>query len=92
MDRVAFMDIYKPMYEREKQRAMTPQNLTAQIDAVAASLPDKGQHLLTDREQDRSFQRNEITDLTQLQTLTLRIGESNFDIPLDELADETIKP
>lgn len=53
MDRVAFMDIYKPMYEREKQRAMTPQNLTAQIDAVAASLPDKGQHLLTDREQDR---------------------------------------
>lgn len=53
MDRVAFMDIYKPMYEREKQRAMTPQNLTAQIDAVAASLPDKGQRLLTDREQDR---------------------------------------
>ena len=53
MDRVAFMDIYKPMYEREKQRAMTPQNLTAQIDAVTASLPDKGQHLLIDREQDR---------------------------------------
>ena len=53
MDRVAFMDIYKPMYEREKQRAMTPQNLTAQIDAVAAALPDKGQHLLADREQDR---------------------------------------
>lgn len=53
MDRVAFMDIYKSMYEREKQRAMTPQNLTAQIDAVAAALPDKGQRLLADREQAR---------------------------------------
>lgn len=53
MDRVAFMDIYKPMYEREKQRAMTPEGLTSQIDAVAAAIPDKGQHLLTDREQAR---------------------------------------
>lgn len=53
MDRVAFMDIYKPMYEREKQRAMTPEGLTSQIDAVAAAIPDKGQHLLADREQAR---------------------------------------
>ena len=27
---------YKPMYEREKQRAMTPEGLTSQIDAVAS--------------------------------------------------------
>ena len=53
MDRVAFMDIYKPMYEREKQRAMTPEGLTSQIDAVASAIPDKGQHLLADREQAR---------------------------------------
>lgn len=53
MDRVAFMDIYKPMYEREKQRAMTPEGLTSQIDAVAAAIPDKGQRLLADREQAR---------------------------------------
>ena len=53
MDRVAFMDIYKPMYEREKQRALTPEGLTSQIDAVAAAIPDKGQRLLADREQAR---------------------------------------
>lgn len=53
MDRVAFMDIYKPMYEREKQRAMTPEGLTSQIDAVAATIPDKGQRLLVDRERAR---------------------------------------
>ena len=53
MDRVAFMDIYKPMYEREKQRAMTPEGIASQIDAVAATIPDKGQHLLVDREQAR---------------------------------------
>ena len=53
MDRVAFMDIYKPMYEREKQRAMTPEGLTSQIDAVASAIPDKGQRLLADREQAR---------------------------------------
>ena len=53
MDRVAFMDIYKPMYEREKQRAMTPEGLTSQIDAVASAIPDKGQRLLADRERAR---------------------------------------
>ncbi len=53
MDRVAFMDIYKPMYEREKQRAMTPEGIASQIDAVASTIPDKGQHLLVDREQAR---------------------------------------
>ena len=39
MDRVAFMQQYTPMYEREKARDMTPGELTTQIDAVAASLP-----------------------------------------------------
>lgn len=53
MDRVAFVQQYGPMYEREKQRAMTPEGITAQIDSVAASLPDKGQRLLETREQDR---------------------------------------
>lgn len=53
MDRVAFMDIYKPMYEREKQRAMTPEGLISQINAVASAIPDKGQRLLADRERAR---------------------------------------
>ena len=53
MDRVAFIQQYGPMYEREKQRAMTPAAITAAIDSTAAVLPDKGRHLLADREQDR---------------------------------------
>lgn len=53
MDRVAFVQQYGPMYEREKQRAMTPEGITAQIDRASAALPDKGQKLLETREQDR---------------------------------------
>ena len=65
MDRVAFMDIYKPMYERLRQRAMTPEGLTLQIDAVASALPDMGQRLLAEREQarrdkDEQYRRLEI--------------------------------
>lgn len=41
MDRVAFMQQYTPMYEREKARSMTPAQLTEKIDNVAGSLPDK---------------------------------------------------
>lgn len=53
MDRVAFVQQYGPMYEREKQWAMTPEGITAQIDRASAALPDKGQKLLETREQDR---------------------------------------
>lgn len=53
MDRVAFMQQYTPMYDREKQRAMTPDGITAQIDNVAATLPEGGQKLIEAREQDR---------------------------------------
>lgn len=63
MDRVAFMQQYTPMYEREKARDMTPGELTTQIDAVAASLPDKGQKKLADRESDRRKAANSITPL-----------------------------
>lgn len=39
----------------------------------------------SDQEQNCSFQLNEITDLAQLQTLTLRIGDGSIDIPLEDL-------
>lgn len=32
LDRVAFMQQYTPMYERERRRAMTPNGITTQID------------------------------------------------------------
>jgi len=53
MDRVAFMQQYEPMYEREKARAMTPEDITAKIDAAAGSLPDQGRYLLEALESDR---------------------------------------
>lgn len=53
MARVAFMQQYTAMYDREKARAMTPAEITATIDAIAGALPDKGQRLLAVREQDR---------------------------------------
>lgn len=64
MDRVAFMQQYTPMYEREKARDMTPADLTAMIDAAAAALPDKGQKLLADREQGRRDKEREYEAIT----------------------------
>ncbi len=42
MDRVAFMDLYKPAYERERQRASCPASLQAGIDGVRAQLSTGG--------------------------------------------------
>jgi hypothetical protein len=53
MDRVAFMQQYTPMYEREKARSMTPDAVNEQIDAAAAVLPDGGRGLLEQLETDR---------------------------------------
>lgn len=53
MDRVAFMQQYEPMYQREKIRAMTPEDITAKIDAAAGALPDQGRYLLASLENDR---------------------------------------
>lgn len=53
MDRVAFMQQYEPMYQREKVRAMTPEDITAKIDAAAGALPDQGRYLLASLENDR---------------------------------------
>lgn len=53
MDRVAFMQQYEPMFQREKVRAMTPEDITAKIDAAAGALPDQGRYLLASLENDR---------------------------------------
>ena len=58
MDRVAFMQQYTPMYEREKQRAMTPAMLTEQIDKAAALSADNSRALLEAREAERRNQRS----------------------------------
>lgn len=63
MDRVAFMQQYTPMYEREKARNMTPEALTAQIDTAAAALPDNGQKLIGERERERRKKEDFYHDL-----------------------------
>lgn len=68
MDRVAFIQQYGPMYEREKQRAMTPTEITDTIDSTAAALPNNGLRLLVAREQDRR-ERDEIYRGDQVQRL-----------------------
>jgi hypothetical protein len=65
MDRVAFMQQYTPMYEREKSRSMTPAQLTEKIDNAAGSLPDKGQHLIGYRESERRRKEQEMEALTR---------------------------
>lgn len=49
LDRAAFLEQYRPMYEREKKRAMMPAGLAASRPA----LPGSGPALLADREADR---------------------------------------
>lgn len=56
MDRVAFIQQYGAMYEREKARGMTPATITAQIDAIAQARPSKSRYLLRAREQGRREQ------------------------------------
>lgn len=63
MDRVAFIQQYTPMYEREKAKSMTPEALTAQIESVAASLPDNGQKLIGEREKERRKKEQQYNDL-----------------------------
>lgn len=46
MAKVTFMSLYEPMYEREKKRAMTPIDITAQIDTAAARISTGAQAML----------------------------------------------
>lgn len=46
MARVAFLGIYEPAYEREKKRAMTPANITLQIDGIASKTTNGGVAML----------------------------------------------
>ena len=86
MDRVAFIQQYTPMYEREKQQAMTPEWVTAAIEKKAKTLPDNGRHLLKEREQDRKkhkemycFTRNNAFSLEGAKnTLALETGKGDI--------------
>lgn len=79
MDRVAFMQQYTPMYDREKQRAMTPTDLTLQIDAAAAAIPDTGRYFLEDREaarRDREAMYGQIFSTQRRNALGAKAGKA----------------
>lgn len=66
MDRVAFMQQYTPMYEREKSNAMTPKAIGEGIGTALAALPDGGQKLIADREAGRRAKDEEYRRLTEM--------------------------
>lgn len=49
MERLAFIQQYTPLYEREKTKAMTPRNINTQINAIQNALPDSTKKLLEER-------------------------------------------
>lgn len=53
MDRIAFLQQYEPMYQREKEKAMTPEPVARQIEATTAKSPEKGQKFLEACEKER---------------------------------------
>lgn len=82
MDRVAFMQQYTPMYEREKSRSMTPAQLTEKIDNAAGSLPDKGQRLIEYRESERRRKEQEMEAITHPAPSDWRARASNKQLEL----------
>lgn len=65
MDRVAFMQQYTPMYEREKSNAMTPKAIGEGIGTALAALPDTSQKLIADREAGRRAKDEEYRQLAE---------------------------
>lgn len=66
MARVAFMDQYKPMYEREKARAMLPNSITKQVDAIANSTSNGSYRLLEMQEASRRETENQYSQFFKL--------------------------
>lgn len=66
MDRVAFMQQYTPMYEREKANAMTPKAIGEGIGTALAALPDSSQKLIADREAGRRAKDEEYRRMIEI--------------------------
>lgn len=73
MDRVAFVQQYTPMYEREKAKAMTPKAIGDGIGTALAALPDGNQKLIADREAGRRAKDEEYKRLTEIRREEMRL-------------------
>lgn len=65
LDRVAFMDIYKPLYERERQRQQVAPNIRKAIDSITANLSGESRKMIEKaraarEEREESFRRLEL--------------------------------
>lgn len=63
MDRVAFMDIYKPLYERERQRMQLAPSIREKIDKTTAALSGEGRRCLESAKQKREEKEQFYRDL-----------------------------
>lgn len=68
LDRVAFMDIYKPLYERERQRQQVAPNIRKAIDSITANLSGESRKMIEKaraarEEREEAFRRLELRAL-----------------------------
>lgn len=81
LDRVAFMDLYKPMYERERQTAMLPEALKSTFDKAALKYGGEAKAMLTGaekrrREREKTWERY-LSNNNQFALLAQRKSEEN---------------
>jgi len=65
LDRVAFMDIYKPLYERERQRQQVAPNIRNAIDSITENLSGESRKMIEKaraarEEREEAFRRLEL--------------------------------
>lgn len=68
LDRVAFMEIYKPLYERERQRQQVAPNIRKAIDSITANLSGESRKMIENaraarEEREEAFRRLELRAL-----------------------------
>ena len=91
MDRVAFMQQYTPMYEREKSNAMTPKAIGEGIGTALAALPDGGQKLIADREAGRRAKDEEYRRMAELSRERMRLTEERLEQERQEKHEEWLR-
>lgn len=91
MDRVAFMQQYTPMYEREKSSAMTPKAIGEGIGTALAALPDTSQKLIADREAGRRAKDEEYRRMAEISRERLRLTEERLEREQQEKREEWLR-
>lgn len=91
MDRVAFMQQYTPMYEREKANAMTPKAIGEGIGTALAALPDSSQKLIADREAGRRAKDEEYRRMIEINRERMLLTEEQMEQEQQEKHEEWLR-